>query len=116
MTDYQPAQWEIDQTHPQYHEDLIIALSGLVDKEIGFSFIELGLIRNITLSEGKAHVSMVLTTPFCPYGPEMVEDARATVEKVLEVPTTIELGSQLWNPTLMDPDLRDSDWGLFPSL
>ncbi len=53
MSDYLPAEWEIDQTHPQYHDDLIIALSGLVDKEIGFSFIELGLIRDISLSEGK---------------------------------------------------------------
>ena len=114
MTDYQEAKWEIDQTHPQYHEDLIIALSGLVDKEIGFSFIELGLIRDISLSEEKAHVTMVLTTPFCPYGPEMIEDARATVEKVLEVPTTIGLGTDFWNPSMMDPDLRDSDWGLFP--
>lgn len=114
MEDFTPAVWDIDQTHPQYHEELIVALSGLVDKEIGFSFIELGLIRNISLNDEKAHVSMVLTTPFCPYGPEMIEETRETVSKLLGVPTTVELSADFWTPSMMDPDLRDSDWGLFP--
>jgi metal-sulfur cluster biosynthetic enzyme len=114
MTDYQPAQWQIDQTHPHHHQDLVEGLSGLVDQEIGYSFIELGLIRDIKLEDGEAHVTMVLTTPFCPYGPEMLSDARAMVEKILEVPTTIELSSEYWNPAMMDPELWDSDWGLFP--
>lgn len=114
MSDYLPAVWDIDQTHPQFHDDLVLMLSGLEDKEIGLSFIDLGLIRNITLQDGKAHVSMVLTTPFCPYGPEMIEDTRKTVEKVLGAPTTVELSADFWNPTMMDPEARDSDWGLFP--
>ncbi len=53
---------------PQYHDDLIIALSGLVDKEIGFSFIELGLIRDISLSEGKP-CGHGVDNSLCPYGP-----------------------------------------------
>ena len=114
MTDHQPVQWDIDKTHPQFHDDLVIGLSGLVDPEIGLSFIELGLIRNITLNDDKAHVLMVLTTPFCPYGPEMIDDARSMVEKILEVPTTIEMSMELWTPAMMDPDLQDSDCGLFP--
>ncbi len=114
MTDNQPAVWEIDSTHPKYHDDLIEGLSGLVDKEIGYSFIELGLIRNIQLENNKAHITMVLTTPFCPYGPEMIEDARNKVEQILELPTTIELSSEYWHPGMMDEELRDSEWGLFP--
>lgn len=114
MTDHKPVQWDIDKTHPQFHDDLVIGLSGLVDPEIGLSFIELGLIRNITLNDDKAHVLMVLTTPFCPYGPEMIDDARSMVEKILEAPTTIEMSMELWTPAMMDPDLQDSDWGLFP--
>lgn len=86
MTDNQPAVWEIDSTHPKYHDDLIEGLSGLVDKEIGYSFIELGLIRNIQLENNKAHITMVLTTPFCPYGPEMIEDARKRSNKSWNCP------------------------------
>ena len=114
MTEHQPAYWEIDQTHPQYHDDLIEGLSGLVDREIGLSFIELGLIRNIQLEDGKVKVTMVLTTPFCPYGPEMISDTQVMVEKIIGLPTTVELSSEFWNPAMMDEELRDSEWGLFP--
>ena len=114
MTEHQAAIWDIDQTHPQYHNDLIEGLSGLVDKEIGLSFIELGLIRNIQIADGKVKVTMVLTTPFCPYGPEMINDTQAMVEKILELPTTVELSSEFWSPAMMDEELRDSEWGLFP--
>ncbi|MEL7636178.1 MAG: DUF59 domain-containing protein [Chloroflexi bacterium] len=114
MTEHQPAIWDIDQTHPQFHDDLVIGLSGLVDQEIGLSFIELGLIRNIQIEADKVKVSMVLTTPFCPYGPEMISDTQALVEKIIELPTTVELTSEMWSPAMMDEELRDSDWGLFP--
>ena len=114
MTEHQPAIWEIDQTHPQYHDDLVIGLSGLVDIEIGLSFIELGLIRNIQIEDGKVKVTMVLTTPFCPYGPEMINDTKAMVEKIIELPTSVDLSSEFWNPAMMDEEFRDSDWGLFP--
>lgn len=114
MIENQPAVWEIDQTHPQYHDDLIEGLSGLLDKELGLSFIELGLIRNIKLENGKVLVTMVLTTPFCPYGPEMINDAQAMVEKILDLPTKVELSEEFWNPGMMDEELRDSDWGLLP--
>ena len=54
---------------------------------------------------------MILTTPYCPYGPSLLEATRAKVERILGVPTTIEYGSQMWDPTLMDPDLREVEWG-----
>ncbi len=114
MIEHQPAIWDIDQTHPQHHDDLVEGLSGLVDNEIGLSFIELGLIRNIQINDGKVKVTMVLTTPFCPYGPEMISDTQAMVEKIIGLPTTVELSSEFWSPAMMDQDLRDSDWGLFP--
>jgi len=114
MTEHQPAIWDIDQTHPHYHEDLVIGLSGLVDREIGLSFIELGLIRNIQIEDDKVKVTMVLTTPFCPYGPEMISDTQAMIERIIGLPTTVELSSEFWSPAMMDEDLRDSDWGLFP--
>jgi len=114
MTDHIPTHWEIDDTHPQYHDDLIVGLSGLVDLEIGLSFIELGLVRDISLKDGEAKVTMILTTPFCPYGPEMIADCKKVVERILEVPTTVELGAQMWDPKMMDPELQDTDgWGLF---
>ena len=104
-------QWEINNTHPNYWMDLEEGLSGILDPELGYSVLQLGLIRDIKLDENSAKVLMILTTPYCPYGPSLLEATRAKVERILGVPTTIEYGSHMWDPTLMDPDLREDEWG-----
>jgi metal-sulfur cluster biosynthetic enzyme len=104
--------WEIDKTHPDYIEDLVIGLSAILDPDLGYSILELGLVRDISLTDDKANVRMILTTPFCPYGPAMLEETRAKVAGILQKPTTIEYGSEAWKPEMMDPELRDDDWGL----
>jgi metal-sulfur cluster biosynthetic enzyme len=55
---------------------------------------------------------MILTTPFCPYGPALLEMARKKVEDSLNTPTTIEVGMQMWEPTMMEEGVG-ADWGLF---
>jgi len=104
--------WAIDNTHPEHVEDLIIGLSAILDPDLGYSVLELGLVRDISLADNTSNVRMILTTPFCPYGPAMLEETRAKVESILQKPTTIEYGSEAWNPEMMDPELRDDDWGL----
>ena len=43
------------------------ALRPVMDPEIGVSVVDLGMIRQIVLSqEGQVEIKMVLTTPFCP--------------------------------------------------
>jgi len=106
-------EWDIDKTHPQYHDELIENLSGVVDPELGFSVLELGLVRNISIAEDQAKVVMILTTPFCPYGPMLMESTRAKVEQVLGLKTTIEYGEGVWDQTYMDKNLWDSRWGLY---
>jgi hypothetical protein len=38
--------------------------------------------------------------------------ARKKVEESLEQPTTIEIGMQMWEPTMMEEGVG-ADWGLF---
>ncbi|NPV77665.1 MAG: DUF59 domain-containing protein [Anaerolineae bacterium] len=104
--------WEIEDTHPQLSETLRAALSEVIDPEIGFNIIQLGLIRNVQLSEDKATINMILTTPFCPYGPAMIETTRQKAEAALERPTEIELGTEMWDFSMMEEGLG-ADWGLF---
>lgn len=106
--------WEIQTTNPEKFNDLIEGLSGITDPELGYSIIELGLVREIKLTEQGAYVRMVLTTPFCPYGPSMLEETRKKVEKTLGVPTTMEFGMEPWTPDMMEDDLFDPEWGLLP--
>ena len=106
-------QWDIEKTHPQFHDELIENLSGVLDPELGFSVLELGLVRNISIQGDKAHLVMILTTPFCPYGPMLMESTRAKVEQVLGLKTTLEYGEGVWDQSYMDKNLLDSGWGLY---
>jgi metal-sulfur cluster biosynthetic enzyme len=55
---------------------------------------------------------MILTTPFCPYAPALLEQTRAVAQQTLGVPTTIEMGREMWDPSFME-DGALADWGLF---
>jgi metal-sulfur cluster biosynthetic enzyme len=88
------------------------ALRAVVDPEIGLDVVALGLIRRIDIDASNAHVVMILTTPFCPYAPQLMEQVRYTAQKAAGVPTTIEMGMEMWDPSFME-DNAIADWGLF---
>ena len=103
--------WEIETTHPEKYKDLIEGLSGITDPELGYSVIELGLVREIKLNEEGAYVRMLLTTPFCPY----VRQCWKTPAKKLKRSRSsgkIEFGVEQWTPRYDGDDLLDPKWGL----
>ncbi|UCH59164.1 MAG: iron-sulfur cluster assembly protein [Anaerolineales bacterium] len=104
--------WQIDSMDPEIGEKLREALREVVDPEIGLSIIELGLIRDVVVTEDKANVTMILTTPFCPYGPALLDMTRQKAEKSLNLPTTIEMGMEMWDFSMMEEG-AGADWGLF---
>ena len=104
--------WQAESTHPELAKASKDALREVVDPEIGLNIIELGLIRDLTIDDDQAHVDMILTTPFCPYGPALLEMARQKAEVALNRPTTIELGMEMWDPNMMEEG-AGADWGLF---
>ena len=88
------------------------ALRSVIDPEIGMNIIELGLIRTIDIAEDRVHVEMIMTTPFCPYAPQLLEQTRRTAQDYLGVPATIEMGMEMWDPSMMEEGAA-ADWGLF---
>lgn len=92
--------------------EVMFALRAIVDPEIGFNIVELGLIRDVQIREDSAHIVMILTTPFCPYAPMMLEEARSTAEKTLGLPVTIEVGMEMWEPDMAEEGIG-TDWGLY---
>lgn len=91
--------------------EIFEALRQVYDPEIGMNVVELGLIRHIELSGSRCHVEMILTTPFCPYVPAILQEVRDTAEIAAGVPTTIEMGADMWEPSMMEEGA--DDWGLF---
>lgn len=88
------------------------ALRQVMDPEIGLNVIELGLLRKIEINPESAHMTVIMTTPFCPYGPQLIEMMRRTTQEALGLPTTIELSPEMWDPSMMEEG-AGADWGLF---
>lgn len=95
-------------------EILLESLRSVIDPEIGLNIVELGLIRKIDVEEADdtANVTMILTTPFCPYGPALIEQVRMVGNTVMEGGVTVEIGTELWDPSMMEEG-TGGDWGLF---
>lgn len=104
--------WDIENTHPDLVPAVEDGLSEITDPELGLNIIQLGLVRNVTIQDNEALVTLILTTPFCPYGPSMMESTRKKAETVLGIPTRISYGQEVWDPSMMEEGIAD-DWGLF---
>jgi metal-sulfur cluster biosynthetic enzyme len=84
------------------------ALEEVMDPELLLSVIDLGMIKEIRIGQAGAptEVDVVLTTPFCPYGPMLVEQMTAVVERVTGGPAKVEVIPDPWDPSMMpDPSL-----------
>ncbi len=82
-------------------EDVRNVLSKINDPEIQMDLVTLGLIYNVTVIENKVQIKMTFTTPFCPYGPALVEEIKETVKK--ELPSIKEVEVEVvfdppWQP------------------
>ena len=104
--------WQADSTHPELSGTTKLALREVLDPEIGLNIIELGLVRDLVIEEDKANLSMIMTTPFCPYAPALLEMARKKAEEAVHRPMTIEMGMEMWDPSMMEEG-TGADWGLF---
>jgi metal-sulfur cluster biosynthetic enzyme len=83
------------------------ALESVMDPEINLSVIDLGLVREIKfLDPPKTLVRMLLTTPFCPYAPQLMADVKQATMSVVPQECEVEILPDPWSPDLMpDPGL-----------
>ena len=103
--------WQAQDTHPELSEKFKQAMREIMDPEIGLNIIQLGLVRDLIIESDHALIKMILTTPFCPYGPAMLENTREKAEAALGMPAHIDLGLDPWDFSMMEEGL--GDWGLF---
>jgi len=55
---------------------------------------------------------MLLTTPFCPYGPQLIEQVRRMIEKTTDKPARVTMAMEMWDPSMMEGG-APKEWGLF---
>jgi metal-sulfur cluster biosynthetic enzyme len=107
-----PLHWDIEDSHPDLVEPLKQSLRTVKDPEIGMDILQLGLVRNVSLIDDIVTIKMMLTTPFCPYGPSLLESARVQVETTLGKTTRIDFSMEPWDFSMME-DGATANWGLY---
>ena len=93
----------------QTPETIRKALRAVKDPELNLNIIDIGLVYDVTVSdEGAVHINMTLTSPGCPAGAEIMEDARRVVSD-LEGVTAVDIElvwEPYWTPEKMDPRVK----------
>jgi metal-sulfur cluster biosynthetic enzyme len=107
-----PIHWDIHDTHPDLVPVLRTKLAEVLDPEIMLNVLQLGLVRKVSIESGEAKLYVLLTTPFCPYGPAMLGMIKQKAQEGLVMSVTIELGSEPWDFSLME-DPSAFDWGMY---
>ena len=107
-----PVHWDIHDTHPALVPALRDKLAEVMDPEIMLNVLQLGLVRKVSIENGEAKLYVLLTTPFCPYGPAMVEMIKQKAQEGMGMSVAIELGFEPWDFSLME-DPGALDWGMY---
>ena len=90
-------------------EQILEALSQVLDPELNFDVVALGLIYSIDIQDGKrVFVKMTLTTPACPLAGQIHRQAEAAVASVPGITQAmVELVyDPPWNPTMMSDEAK----------
>ena len=93
---------------PPTPDEVMDALSNVIDPELGLDFVELGLIYGVEVQDGNVHVTFTLTTPGCPIGPQVTEQIE---EFVGELDGVKSIDSEMvfvppWSPEKMSEDAK----------
>jgi metal-sulfur cluster biosynthetic enzyme len=103
---------------PIAEETILAAMREVKDPELMVNIVDLGLVYGVGVEEveGKTNIRviMTMTTPACPYAPELLQEVRDVLGDLegaghVEVQVTL---SPPWTPDRMTEDARD-DLGMF---
>ena len=89
-------------------DDVVEALHGVEDPELGMDIVELGLFYDAEIADGKVKILHSLTSMGCPAGPmiqEGIHDAVAALPGVESVDVELTFDPP-WTPDLMSDDAK----------
>ena len=91
--------------------EVITALKGCVDPEIGLNIVDLGLIQGIRIDESNnVKVTLTMTSPMCPVTSVILADVQLRVEHLHDAGNVdIDLvWDPAWNPEMISDEARMS--------
>ena len=95
-------------------EQVMKALSGVMDPELGLNIVELGLVYGVEIEGNKVGVTMTLTTPGCPLHTAIARGAESAVRNIpgVEAASVQVVWDPPWTPERMSPEARAAlGWG-----
>ena len=100
------------EAQPSTESDYIEALKQVIDPELMINVVDLGLIYSVEQDAEileKVKVEMTLTSPACPAGPQLVQQAKMALERLHDVneANIVLVMSPPWTPERMTDDARD---------
>ncbi len=92
-------------------EQIKEVLKKVVDPELGYNLVDLGLIYDIVPGDRSVYIKMTLTTPACPLGPALVAAVKQTLldyfpDDLDEVNVDL-VWLPIWSPDMMSEELKE---------
>jgi len=72
-------------------KDVLLALKGVKDPDLGRDLVDLGMIRDIRIEAGKVALKVRLTTPACPLKAKIEADVRSALQSRLPAGLAFEI-------------------------
>ena len=84
------------------------ALKSVYDPELGINIVDLGLVYEVDIEDGKVHIEYTLTTMGCPIGPLIEQQMN---QYVAAVPGVEEFTAEMvlrppWSPEMMSDEAK----------
>jgi metal-sulfur cluster biosynthetic enzyme len=94
--------------------ELSAALKGVLDPELGINIVDLGLVYRAERAETGIEVAITMTSPSCPIGEMLVEEAKAVLQARFPDVSSVEV-EVVWDPPwsldrMSDTARRELGW------
>ncbi|MGE0739602.1 metal-sulfur cluster assembly factor [Sulfurimonas sp.] len=90
-------------------EELFLAISTVLDPEVGFNLVEMGLIYDASCdADGNAYVKMTLSTKACPLHQLIMQWVKEAVQKMAGI-KSVEIDlvwEPAWNISMADENVK----------
>lgn len=86
-------------------------LRRVVDPEVAINIVDLGLVYRIEITPERVLIEMTMTSPACPMGQMIIDDAVSVLEAALPAGCRAEVvlvWNPPWSPELMSERSRDA--------
>ncbi len=96
-------------------EELFLAISTVIDPEVGFNLVEMGLIYEAKCdAEGNVEVVMTLSTKACPMHQVIQQWVKESVQKMANIKEVkVEVvWEPVWNITMADDNVKKALSGM----